>query len=161
MELPKGGDMQSDNACACFVRVGRCRFGSILGSILESLWEPSSLLYSFLVARVAETGPPKGCTTNNKKHKLNRIHLWGGGCWRPGRPKRSIVANWAPKMTPKWSPKWSQVDNGRPSRNMHRRRQIACPPPLGELHFHSFFRVHKNITKHDFKKVRFKKHAPK
>ena len=24
--------MQSDNACACFVRVGRCRFGSILGS---------------------------------------------------------------------------------------------------------------------------------
>ena len=30
MELPKGGDMQSDNACACFVRVGRCRFGSIL-----------------------------------------------------------------------------------------------------------------------------------
>ncbi len=39
--------MQSDNACACFVRVGRCRFGSILGSILESFWGPSSLLYSF------------------------------------------------------------------------------------------------------------------
>ncbi len=59
MELPKGGDMQSDNACACFVRVGRCRFGSILGSILESFWEPSSLLYSFLVARVAKTGAQK------------------------------------------------------------------------------------------------------
>ncbi len=28
--------MQSDNACACFVRVGRRRFNSILGSILES-----------------------------------------------------------------------------------------------------------------------------
>ena len=26
--------MQSDSACACFVRVGRCRFGSILVSHL-------------------------------------------------------------------------------------------------------------------------------
>ena len=31
--------MQSDNACACFVRVGRCHFGSILGSILEPFKE--------------------------------------------------------------------------------------------------------------------------
>ena len=38
--------MQSDNACVCFVRVGCCRFGSILDSILESFWEPSSPLYS-------------------------------------------------------------------------------------------------------------------
>ena len=38
MELPKGVDMQSDNACVCFVRVGCCRFGSILDSILESFW---------------------------------------------------------------------------------------------------------------------------
>ncbi len=55
-------DMQSDHACACFVRVGRCRLGSILGSILESFWEPSSLLYSSvgaLVAPVGETGPPE------------------------------------------------------------------------------------------------------
>ncbi len=60
MELPKGGvDMQSDNACACFVRVGRCRFGSILGSILETFGGPSSLLYSFLVAQVAKTGSQK------------------------------------------------------------------------------------------------------
>ena len=58
MELPNGGvDMQSDRACACFVRVGRCRLGSILGSILESFWEPSSPLYSFLVALVAKTAP--------------------------------------------------------------------------------------------------------
>ena len=28
--------------------------------------------------------------------------------WPPGRPKRSIVANLAPKITPKRSPKWSQ-----------------------------------------------------
>ena len=49
--------MQSDHACACFVRVGRCRLGSILGSILESFWEPSSPLYSFLVALVAKTAP--------------------------------------------------------------------------------------------------------
>ena len=48
--------MQSDHASACFVRVGRWRLGSILGSILESFWEPSSLLYSFLGALAAETG---------------------------------------------------------------------------------------------------------
>ncbi len=34
MELPKGGDVQSDNACACFVRVGCCRFGSMLFFVL-------------------------------------------------------------------------------------------------------------------------------
>ena len=46
----KGGvNIRSDHACACFVRVGRCRLGSILGSILESFWGPSSPLYSFLV----------------------------------------------------------------------------------------------------------------
>ncbi len=33
-----GGDMRSAHAGACFVRVGRCRVGSILGSILESFW---------------------------------------------------------------------------------------------------------------------------
>ena len=32
--------MQSDDACACFVRVGRFCLGSILGSILESFCEP-------------------------------------------------------------------------------------------------------------------------
>ena len=48
--------MQSGDACACFVRVGRSRLGSILGSILGSLWEPGSALYSFWVALVAETG---------------------------------------------------------------------------------------------------------
>ena len=51
MELPEGGvDMQSDNACACFVRVGRCCLGSIWGSIWGYFLEPSSPLYSFLVA---------------------------------------------------------------------------------------------------------------
>ena len=56
MELPKGGvDMQSDNACACFVRVGRCHFGSILGSILESFLEQSCLLL-FLAPGVPNQG---------------------------------------------------------------------------------------------------------
>ncbi len=33
---PHGGvDMQSAHACACFVRVGRCRLGSMSGSILR------------------------------------------------------------------------------------------------------------------------------
>ena len=39
--------MQSVHAGACFVRVGRCCLGSILGSILESFWEPGGALYSF------------------------------------------------------------------------------------------------------------------
>ncbi len=56
MELPKGG---WDDACVCFVRVGRCRFGFILGSILESFWGQGSLLYSFSVAQVAKTGSQK------------------------------------------------------------------------------------------------------
>ncbi len=55
----------------------------------------------------------------------------------PGRPKRSIVANFAPKMTPKWSPKWSHSDNGRPLRNMHRHSRIAYPPLFSRLQFRS------------------------
>ena len=101
--------------------------------------------------------PSRKAAKNASKHYAAFEGLFG----RQGRPKRSIVAHRVPKMTPKWSPKWSQVENGRPSRNMHRRRQIACPPPLGELHFHSFFRVRKISQTHAFKKVRFNKHAPK
>ena len=59
MELPRGGDMRSAHAGACFVRVGPRRVGSILGSILESFWEPSSPLYSLWVALVAKTGSQK------------------------------------------------------------------------------------------------------
>ena len=63
MELPRGVHMQSDHACACFVKVGRYRLGSISGSIFESFSEPSSLLYSFLVTLVAQrhvSGDPFG-----------------------------------------------------------------------------------------------------
>ena len=52
-------NMQSAHASACFVRIGRCCLGSIFGSILESFREPSSPLYSFLVALVARTGLQK------------------------------------------------------------------------------------------------------
>ncbi len=55
---PGGGDMRSAHAGACFVRVGRCRVGSILGSILEPFWELRSVLYSFWAARVGNR-PPK------------------------------------------------------------------------------------------------------
>ena len=75
--------------------------------------------------------------------------------WAPGRPKRSIVANLAPKITPKWSLKWSQSDNGRPLRNMHRHCRIAHPPPFGELHFHCLFRVPQKVTKKHLKKSHF------
>ena len=67
------------------------------------------------------------------------------------------MATWAPKMLPKWRPAQSQLDNCRPSQNMRRRDQIACPAPCGELQFRSFFRGRKiypkicetnSITKH-------------
>ncbi len=61
----------------------------------------------------------------------------------PGRPKRSIVATWPPKMLPKWSPKRSQVDNCRPLRNIRRRERIACPAPLGSSSFAPFSEVEK------------------
>ncbi len=35
-------------------------FGSVSDSILESFWEPSSPLYSFLVAGVTDRGAPRG-----------------------------------------------------------------------------------------------------
>ncbi len=57
---PMGGDMQSDHACACFVRVGGCRRGSILGSILVAF----SALYSFWVALVTKTGLKKSISKN-------------------------------------------------------------------------------------------------
>ena len=81
--------------------------------------------------------PPRPDPKFHKKISLKQIHIWGP-CWRPGRTKRSIVANWAPKTTPKWSPKWSPSNNGRSSRNMRRHERIACPPPPGELRFRSF-----------------------
>ncbi len=58
---PRGGlDMQSAHAGACFVRVGSCRPGSVVGSILGAFWEPKSPLYSFVV--------DLGCKLDAKKH---------------------------------------------------------------------------------------------
>ncbi len=51
--------MQSVHAGTCLLRVGPCRRGSILGTISDPFWRPSSLLYSFVGARGAEPGPLK------------------------------------------------------------------------------------------------------
>ncbi len=61
---PRGGDMRSDHACACFVRVGRPRRGSIWSSILVAFCEPSSPQYSILVALIAKTGFKKSISNN-------------------------------------------------------------------------------------------------
>ena len=63
------------------------------------------------------------------------------------RPKRSIVATRAPKMLPKWRPEWCQVCTCRPSRYMCIRERIACPAPLVELFFRSFFGVRPQTPK--------------
>jgi hypothetical protein len=90
---PQGGvDMQSAHAGACFVRVGTCRPGTVLGSILGAFWEPKSTLYSVLV--------DLGC-------KLGAQKQWGGrGCvlWCPGcqnGPFRVVPLN--PGKTNQWS----------------------------------------------------------
>ena len=57
--LPRGGDMRSAHAGACFVRVGSCRLGSVLGSILGAFWEPRSPLYSLLVDLGCKLGAQK------------------------------------------------------------------------------------------------------
>ena len=67
----------------------------------------------------------------------------------------------APQMTLKWSPKSSQGSNGRPSRNMHRHGRIACPPPLEELHFRSFFKDPTNITNKYLETRQFEQSASK
>ena len=77
----QGGDMRSAHAGAGFVRVGRCRFGTVLGSILESFWEPRAPLYSFLVARVAKKRVTKGRVT--KKRKTGEILGAGRGGEQP------------------------------------------------------------------------------
>ncbi len=79
---PKGGgDMRSAHAGACFVRVGPRRCGSVLGSILESFWEPSAPLCSLWVARVTKTG-------SQKRGSKNKKSWWNLGCRAGGRGGR-------------------------------------------------------------------------
>ena len=49
------------------------RFFVILGSLLESFWEPSSSLYSFLVARGAKTGSQKRGQKSIEKKVVFRV----------------------------------------------------------------------------------------
>ncbi len=44
--------IHSDNACACLLRVGPCRRGSMLGTISDPFWGPGSLLSSLVGAHV-------------------------------------------------------------------------------------------------------------
>ena len=56
-----------------------CR-GSLLASILESFWEPSSSLYSFLLARVRKRGSKrrlKKKTLKKSRGDFERIGCWG------------------------------------------------------------------------------------
>ena len=62
----------------------RLHFGLHFGAILESFWGPSSLLYSFLVARVAKTALKKrGDKTVKKKKKTDLTEALGYGVWAP------------------------------------------------------------------------------
>ena len=82
------------HAGACFMRVGTCRPGTVLGSILGAFWESKSALYSFLV--------DLGCKLGAQKQWGGRgCVLWCPGCqngpfWgeRPKEEKRSNYARW-------------------------------------------------------------------
>ena len=67
--------MQSVHAGTCLLRVGPCRLGSILGTISDPFWGPSSLLYSLVGARGAETGPQKSYLkmTSKNNQKLTKM----------------------------------------------------------------------------------------
>ncbi len=81
--------------------------------------------------------------------------------WPPGPPKRSIVMNLVPKTTPKWSPKRSQIEKGRPSRNIGRHCPNTYFTLSWELRFRCFFGVCKKVTKKLIKNYRFRKMSPK
>ena len=53
----------------------------------------------------------------------------------------------APKTTSKWSPKRSQIEKGRPSRNIGRHCPNTYFALFWELRFRCFFRVCKKVTK--------------
>ncbi len=58
-------------------------FGSILGSMLESFWVPSSSLYSFLGAGVHKKGLQKEGSKNSSKKVMRVMVRWSG----PGRAR--------------------------------------------------------------------------
>ena len=65
----------SAHAGACFVRVGRGRLDSLLGSILESFWGPSSPLYSFLVDLGCKLVEKKGSQKKAETQIIDKIRL--------------------------------------------------------------------------------------
>ncbi len=91
---------------------------------------------------------PRGCHSAPELSLFSTLN--SDGHFVPERsPQISIVAPWPPKMSPKWSPKWGQGKNGRPFGNMHRHRQIACPPALGSsifVHFSKMQNIAPQIT---------------
>ncbi len=86
--------MQSVHDCACFVRVSRCRLGSILASILDSFGSPGShythLGVTFSQKHVFFTLFVKcmfACVLNVVLRELVRTHviLAPGACGREGQ----------------------------------------------------------------------------
>ena len=67
----------------------------------------SPLSHALFAHWASKEGPENYLHKNTKKHPYKKVPILGP-CWRPEWPKRSIVANSAPKTTPKWSPNRSQ-----------------------------------------------------
>ena len=68
--------------------------------------------------------------------------------------------NLVPKTTPKWSPKRSQIEKGRPSRNIGRHCPNTYFALSWELRFRCFFGVCKKVTKKLIKNGRFRNLVP-
>ncbi len=110
-----------------------------------------------------------------QKRIVQKVPLWAP-CWRLWRPKRSIVANLAPKTPPKWSPKRTQSDTKREPAQKHEKLSFCCYLlhlshvdclPKGSFFddfwefFRSFFRGIKKTPKNRDKRSRLETLAPK
>ncbi len=123
---------------------------------------------------------PRGGARTENPHKNDlqkQVPIWGL-FWRPGRPKRNIVANWAHKITPKWRPKWTQKLYKKGACSKTRQSQFGplfttlepCRPPPKRLapfgmtfgsFFVSFLEAPQKTPKNRHKRSRLETLAPK
>ncbi len=87
--------MQSDHACAGFVKVGRCCLGSILGSMLEYLLEPRGAICYFLGRSTEDVSQrqaygSRGCLSDVSRAATTKMPA-ALGAHEPGIPRAAIA----------------------------------------------------------------------
>ena len=132
------------------------RFLGWLYAMWGSLFDDFGVLLQPWSSKVPP-GTPQGRLRDETATKLAALRDHCALFWTPGPPKKSIVANLAPKMTPKWRSKWSQLQDCGPSPNMRLHGPIAYwTPPWGAI-FPPLLRGHQKLMKKSGNKARFRK----